>query len=148
MRLEKPDAFDRGRHHEHSSIVGFVVGGKEKESRALGIISHSRTDQYFSVFERHFDFFPGEGLPGLKAIFFVRNFSGDNSYEERKTFVAGKALSGRKIEVTFNDGEVLVGTTTGYDAHRPGFFLFPADDKTNNTRTFVVTAAVKGVRFL
>jgi hypothetical protein len=62
--------------------------------------------------------------------------------------VAGKALSGKKIEVTFKDGEVLVGTTTGYDTQRPGFFLFPADDKTNNTRTFVVTAAVKGVRFL
>jgi hypothetical protein len=84
----------------------------------------------------------------LKAVFFVRHFGGDNSYEERKTFVAGKALSGRKIEVIFKDGEVLVGTTTGYDANRPGFFLFPADDKSNNERIFVVTAAVKTVRFL
>lgn len=62
--------------------------------------------------------------------------------------MAGKAVSGKKIEVTFNDGEVLVGTTMGYDAQRPGFFLFPADDKTNNTRMFVVMAAVKSVRFL
>ena len=63
--------------------------------------------------------------------------------------MAGKALSGKKIEVTFKDGEVLVGTTMGYDAQRPGFFLFPADDTTNNTRTFVVAAAaVKNVRFL
>ena len=68
MRLEKPDAFDRGRHHERSRIVGFVVCGKEKESRALGIISRSRTDQYFPVFERHFDFLPGEGLPGHKRL--------------------------------------------------------------------------------
>jgi hypothetical protein len=50
--------------------------------------------------------------------------------------------------VIFKDGEVLVGTTTGYDASRPGFFLFPADEKSNNERIFVVTAAVKTVRFL
>lgn len=84
----------------------------------------------------------------LKAVFFVRNFAGDNAYEERKSFVAGKSLSGRKIEVIFKDGEVLVGTTTGYDTSRPGFFLFPADDRGNNTRAFVVTAAIKNVRFL
>ena len=93
---------------------------------------------------------PGQqvSLRDLKAVFFVRNFSGDDCYEERKTFVAGKALFGKKIEVTFKDEEVLVGTTTGYDGQRPGFFLFPADDKTNNTRTFVVTASIKNVRFL
>jgi hypothetical protein len=93
---------------------------------------------------------PGQqvSLRDLKAVFFVRDFSGDNAYEERKTFLAGKGLSGKKIEVTFKDGEVLVGTTMGYDAQRPGFFLFPADDKTNNTRMFVVMAAVKNVRFL
>ena len=114
--------------------------------------------QDFSPTSPHFHVRPNEAVgsdPGqqvslcdLKAIFFVRYFSGDDSYEERKTFVAGKALSGKKIQVTFKDGEVLVGTTTGYDAQRPGFFLFPADDKTNNTRTFVVMAAVKNVRFL
>ena len=93
---------------------------------------------------------PGQqvSLRDLKAVFFVRDFSGNNAYEERKTFMAGKAVSGKKIEVTFKDGEVLVGTTMGYDAQRPGFFLFPADDKANNTRMFVVTAAFKGVRFL
>ena len=66
--LEKPDAFDRGRHHKRSGIVGLVIGRKKKESRTLGIISRSRTDQYFSVFERHFDFLPGEGLPGHKRL--------------------------------------------------------------------------------
>ena len=93
---------------------------------------------------------PGQqvSLRDLKAVFFVRDFSGDNSYEERKTFIAGKALSGKKIEVTFTDGEVLVGTTMGYDTQRPGFFLFPADEKANNTRMFMVMAAVKNVRFL
>jgi hypothetical protein len=84
----------------------------------------------------------------LKAVFFVRDFYGDNSLEERKHFVPGKALPGRKVEVTFHDGEVLVGTTTGYEAGRPGFFVFPVDAKSNNVRVFVVMAAAKHVRFL
>jgi hypothetical protein len=52
------------------------------------------------------------------------------------------------MEVTFKDGEVLVGTTLGYDPSRPGFFIFPADPKSNNIRVFAVATAVKKVRFL
>jgi hypothetical protein len=84
----------------------------------------------------------------LKAVFFVRDFMGNGSYKEGKSFVPGKPLSGRKVEVTFQDGELLVGTTTGYDSTRPGFFLFPADDRSNNVRMYIVSRAVKGVRFL
>jgi hypothetical protein len=84
----------------------------------------------------------------LKAVFFVRDFVGNGSYKEGKAFVSGKPLSGRKVEVTFQDGEILVGTTTGYDPNRPGFFLFPADDKSNNVRMYIVSKAVKGVRFV
>ncbi len=84
----------------------------------------------------------------LKAIFFVRNFAGNSVYKELKEFVVGTPLSGRKMEVTFTDGEVLVGTTTGYDAQRPGFFLFPVDGQSNNARIFIVQTVVKKVRFI
>jgi len=87
-------------------------------------------------------------LKGLKAVFFVRDFSGDAQYYERKEYTPEDKPSGRKIEVTFKDGEVLVGTTLGYDPNRPGFFLFPADPKSNNIRVFAVTTAVKRVRYL
>jgi hypothetical protein len=87
-------------------------------------------------------------LKDLKAVFFVRDFVGDSEYNERKEYVEGEKPSGRKIEVTFKDGEVLVGTTLGYDPTRPGFFLFPADPKSNNVRVFAVITAVKKVRFL
>jgi hypothetical protein len=87
-------------------------------------------------------------LKEMKAVFFVRDFVGDSKYNERKEYVEGEKPSGRKIEVTFKDGEVLVGTTLGYDPSRPGFFLFPADPKSNNVRVFAVTTAVKKVRFL
>ncbi len=84
----------------------------------------------------------------LKAVFFVRDFVGDAQYNERKGYIQGDKPSGRKIEITFKDGEVLVGTTLGYDPARPGFFLFPADPKSNNIRVFAVTTAVRKVRYL
>ena len=87
-------------------------------------------------------------LEELKAVFFVRDFVGNRQYNERKEYISGDKPSGRKIEVTFGDGEVLVGTTLGYDPKRPGFFLFPADPQSNNIRVFAVTTAVKKVRYL
>ena len=93
---------------------------------------------------------PGQqaSLRDLKAVFFVRDFAGYKAYNEYKVFATGKPLSGRELEVTFADGELLVGTTSGYDAQLPGFFLFPAFDKSNNARMFIIASAVKEVRFL
>jgi hypothetical protein len=82
----------------------------------------------------------------LKAVFFVREFRGDASYVEDKTFE--QAPHGRRMEVTFFDNEVLVGTTLTYRPDGQGFFLNPADPRANNVRVFVVTSAVRHVRFL
>jgi hypothetical protein len=84
----------------------------------------------------------------LKALFFVRDFTGNPSYNEQKHFSQDKQFLGRKIEVTFKDNEVLVGTTVGYAPQRLGFFLFPVDPESNNLRVFVISAAVRKVRFL
>ena len=86
-------------------------------------------------------------LGELKAVFFVRDFSGDRVYKERKTLMEGEKTQGRVVEVTFVDGEVLVGTTMGYDPRRPGYFIFPIDPKTNNLKIFVVSAAVRSSRY-
>ena len=84
----------------------------------------------------------------LKAVFFVRNFSGSPDYQEAKEFPAvGKPL-GRKVEVTFLDGEVLVGTTMTIDSSRPGFFILPVDPKSNNLRVFVISKAVLNLNYL
>ena len=82
----------------------------------------------------------------LKAVFVVRDFGGNPEYKERKEFGGGEKVFGTKIEVTFLDGEVLVGSTMGYDLKRQGFFIFPADPQSNNLRAFVVSVAVKHVR--
>jgi hypothetical protein len=84
----------------------------------------------------------------LKAVFFVRDFIGNSQYNERKEYVEGEKPSGRKVEVTFKDGEVQVGSTLGYDPKRPAFFVFPADPKSNNIRIFAVSSAVKQVRYI
>ena len=84
----------------------------------------------------------------LKAVFFVRDFTGNPKHIERKQLVPGERPQGRLIEVTCKDGEVIVGTTTGYDPIRPGFFLFPIDPSANNARVFVMTSAVRSARFL
>jgi hypothetical protein len=87
-------------------------------------------------------------LEDLKAVFFVKDFLGNAKHVERKKLAIGDRPQGRLMEVTCKDGEVIVGTTTGYDPKRPGFFLFPIDPSANNTRVFMVTSAVRTARFL
>jgi hypothetical protein len=82
----------------------------------------------------------------LKAVFFVRDFDGNPSYVERHTFEV--APHGRKMEVTLLDGEVIVGSTLSYRPNGTGFFLCPADPRSNNLRIFVVCGSVRHARFI
>ena len=85
-------------------------------------------------------------LGELKAVFFVRDFAGrPDSVEETP---ATPGARGRKIQVTFRDGEVMVGTTLNYQAIGSGFFLAPLDPKSNNVRCFVVNSAVQDAHFV
>jgi hypothetical protein len=85
-------------------------------------------------------------LSQLKALFFVREFLGDPTFVERKAFV--EPPQGRKVEVTFHDDEIMVGSTLGYRADGNGFFLHPADSRSNNIRVFVTAAGMQQIRFL
>jgi len=84
----------------------------------------------------------------LKALFFVKDLAGSPKHQQSNQFAAGKPPVGRKIRVVFKDGEIVVGTTQGYQPGRPGFFLVPADEKSNNSRCFVVAAATREVTLL
>lgn len=105
-----------------------------------------------------FHLVPLESAPGtkpvevlisdLKALFFVRDFAGNPQHKESGDFDPTKAAGGRKIRVVFKDGETMVGTTQGYQPGRPGFFVVPADAKSNNERCFVVSVATREVSFL
>ena len=84
----------------------------------------------------------------LKAVFFVKDFDGNPEYDENKVFTEGQAVQGRKVQVTFKDGEVQVGAVLGYDPNRPGFFMIPPDERSNNLRIFAVSAAVENFEYL
>jgi len=84
----------------------------------------------------------------LKAVFFVREFLGDPNYMERKEFLEGAKVIGKGLEIIFKDGELIVGSSLNYDPERPGFFLSPADPQGNNLGIFVVSQAVRKVRYL
>ena len=83
----------------------------------------------------------------MKAVFFVRDFMGNKNYDERNVPDPREKIQGRLIEMTFRDGEVLMGSTTGYDPKRPRFFFFPVDPKSNNIKAYILSSAIRGVRF-
>jgi len=82
----------------------------------------------------------------LKAIFFVKEFEGRREHHDAPGVKA--SAHGRKIEVTFQDGEKMAGTTEAYNPQKLGFFLFPGDEKSNNARVFVINSNVLKVSFL
>jgi hypothetical protein len=87
-------------------------------------------------------------LKHLKAVFVVRSFDGDSGYVERKKYQEGDTPYGTPLEVTFTDGEVMVGSSMGFDPRREGFFLSPVDPEGNNLRVFVITSTLKTIRQL
>jgi hypothetical protein len=110
----------------------------------------------FSSSRTHFHLCPSVNAPSsqqmivplsrLKAVFFVRNFDGNPTYIERQTFDV--TPHGRKMEVTFLDGETMIGSTLSYRPEGSGFFLCPADPRSNNLRIFVVCSSVRHARFI
>jgi hypothetical protein len=110
----------------------------------------------FSAIRERFNLFPEPNSPQiesdelqlaeLKAIFFVKDFVGNR--ERKDAYQLAEEIHGRKLEVTFSDGEKLVGTTEAYNPKRLGFFMFPADPGSNNSRIFVVNANVRAVKQL
>jgi hypothetical protein len=87
-------------------------------------------------------------MNAVKAVFFVRDFVGNSTFDEQKKYVEGETPSGQEVKITFVDGEVMIGSTLGFDESRPGFFLFPADPRSNNIRIYILSSAVKDMHFL
>jgi hypothetical protein len=82
----------------------------------------------------------------LKALFFVKSFAGNPDHQDAEFSRESLQMArGLKIKVTFLDDEVICGTTNGYSASRPGFFVELADTAGNNIRVYVYTAATRSV---
>jgi hypothetical protein len=88
-------------------------------------------------------------LSELKAVFFVRSLEGQKDHPRPPDLFEGPPDPGgpvpTRVKITFVDGEVLVGTTQGYDPGRIGFFVVPLEKDSNNLRVFVLTDSVKTV---
>ena len=86
----------------------------------------------------------------LKAVFFVKDFTGDKDYKKVRTFNIDIKVtpSQRKLIVNFKDGEHLYGTSHGYGRYKVGFFIYPIDPKDNSERIFVVREAIEKIRLM
>jgi len=86
----------------------------------------------------------------LKAVFFVKDFTGDKNYKKVRTFDVDLKItpSQRKLIVIFKDGENLYGTSHDYGRYKVGFFVYPIDPKDNSDRIFVVHSAVESIRLM
>jgi len=131
------------------SGAGTLVVARYRDGRNV-----KGTTQDFAPAKTRFHVFPNGdrtaravdvNFEDLKAVFFVKSYDGDPKHDEDYSFDRVKG-HGRKATVTFEDGETIIGYTMGYHADRPGFFLVPADEDSNNARIFVINAAVKDFR--
>jgi hypothetical protein len=119
-------------------IKGFIQNFSPNKDRFHLTAAEKPSGGTIEVFVKH-----------LKAVFWVRDFYGNPRYDERKKYIEGETPHGMKLEVTFADGEVMVGSTLlGYDPKRQGNFIIPVDPNSNNMRVFIVSSAVKSVRQL
>lgn len=110
----------------------------------------------FSAMKDRFRLFPEKSSPqgpgtevllkDLKGVFFVKEFGGNPGYKESS--IVAVPQHGRRMQITFKDGESMTGTTEAYNPQKIGFFLFPADAKSNNLRIFVVNKNVEQVKFI
>lgn len=116
-----------------------------------GSLKKGKTADFFPTKKTfHLELLTGEvvsiKIDDLKAIFFVKNYIGNESYNYNYNCVIHGG--GKKIKVFFSDGEVITGYTQGYSAEREGFFILPADKDGNNQRIFVIKSATEKVEFI
>lgn len=130
--------------HLNKVVVGFLTGGRDK-----GYVSD------FSPLDDSFNLLPQEdplqgrtikvAMKDLKAVFFVWEFNGKPEYHDSQHSTVLREV--RTVEVTFTDGEKIVGRPEAYNSRQIGFYMYPANPKGNNIRIFVVTRNARQVRF-
>ena len=132
-------------NNRNKAVVAFLDGRRLKGY----IYNFSAQKDHFRLFLEQ-DTLQREGtdvqMKDLKAIFFAKDFVGNSEYTESQVLTSQNGC--RKAEVTFRDGEKLVGTTDAYNPQKIGFFLVPADPRSNNLRVFVITKNATQVRWI
>ncbi len=100
-----------------------------------------------------FHLLPAEGggvplritIESMKALFYVKDYLGNRDYVARQQFAEAHRHARRAI-LTFRDGEVIWGVLAEGGDDGPGFYFFPADERDNNIRIYVVRSSLKEMR--
>ena len=81
----------------------------------------------------------------MKALFFVRKFSGNKEYSEVKFFESQPRIDGLWVRLTFYDLELIEGIVANSIQFLidDGFYLKPPDPNSNNRLMYVVKSALK-----
>jgi hypothetical protein len=80
----------------------------------------------------------------VKALFFVRKFSGNKEYSEVKFFESQPKIDGLWVRLHFMDSESIEGIVANTIKFlvEDGFYLKPPDPNSNNRLMFVVKSAL------
>lgn len=86
-------------------------------------------------------------LSELKALFFVKSLDGNAAHVEGGDIATTdpRLRGSRLVEVTFQDGERMVGLCTRYPPKGDFFFLVPVDPRSNNLRVLVNSGQVRSM---
>ena len=89
-------------------------------------------------------------LTSLKALFFVKSFTGSETYKEIKFFEGHPSIEGLWVRVKFDDGEWTEGVirNSHHFLTEPGFLVKPPDPQGNNEMVYVVKSALADFRIL
>lgn len=81
----------------------------------------------------------------IKALFFVRKFSGNKDYSEVKFFESQPRIDGLWVRLGFADNEAIEGIVANSIEFlmQSGFYLKPPDPNSNNRLMYVVKSALK-----
>ena len=100
-----------------------IVSPREEKMEQVKVVARFRSGKLVKGYTN--DFFPKKpsfhvgsdpsdhgvevAINDLKALFFVKDFEGNPAHEKKLSFDEGRVYQGRKAEITFVDGEKLVG---------------------------------------
>lgn len=89
-------------------------------------------------------------LAETKAIFFVRDHGGDAARKDDQTEAADdpRRHGMCRVEVTFVDGEQLLGFVGTFPPRGDSWFVIPVDAGSNNLRVLVNAKAVRSMKEL
>jgi hypothetical protein len=135
-----PEFFDRSGGHLRDSVISVPLPGEHR------VILHTLEGQVKRGTLRNADL--GDDTlellaaasseriarPRVKAIFFL--------------LPAGGRLQpskGAKVRVTFKDGRQVAGFSNDHKGMGPGFFVVPADNRTNTERIYIYRHGISGV---